>query len=655
MALFEFRTKIQDISDLPGFVELIMSGSGVRVGKASSMKVAAVYSCVDAISKDLAALPIHVMRKSGKTVEKVPKHPAYERLKLRPNPEMSAFTARRDGMWHALLEGNRYSFIERSMINPVKALWPLDPDAVNAKRVLGSRGGRGRIVYEVQDGYTKRTYEAEDILHLKAYASNGFKGDSVITLFAREQIGIGLEMDRFQANFFKNGANPGGIFEHPKSLGDDEKKRKFYAALKKRYGGNQNSKAPMVLENGMSYKPYEVKMVDQQFLELLKINKADICGIFGVPQSRIGISDSNTNYGNTEQENRRYVRSGLLPWAIPDEQEMDWKLLTEEERKKGFYIKYNFDAFLRGDTKTQAETDEKYWRMGVPINDLLARNDKNPIPGGDVGRVQINTIAITEADNYLTDKNKRSEKRSAGPVEKRALDMIIRGRDRVRTRFEGLIRSAAQKIVNKESLAVKREAQKQLNQRSTTDFDTWIDEFYAAHEGYIADTIGPVLRSYAETMADVVAGEVDADILMDDLSAEIDTYLIGYTRQYLDESIGQLRTILSGGTGLDSIEERMDEWHETRADKVVMDQGVSVMGMVSRTVILGAGYKLVWRNRGKSCPFCQEMEGRVVSKSGEAFIESGTEIDGGEAGKMTVRQTLYAPLHKGCDCVTVAE
>jgi HK97 family phage portal protein len=293
--------KIQQISDLPGFAELIANngGGGIPVNQTSAQRHTAVYACFKALSDDLAGLSVHIyQRKDGKT-RKATEHPAYNLVKLNPNPEMRAFYWYKARFLHAFSTGNSYTLIERSKLNPVKNLWPLDPGETSVVRddVVS---GRGRIRYKVEDGFGRpKFYNPEDILHLKGYTWDGVVGQTAISDYAKSQIGIGLEMDQFQKAFFINGLNPGGIFTHPKSLGE-KNKPSFMAALKKRFGGSKKRGIPMVLEDGMEFKPYEVKMADQQFIELLKLNKTDICGILGVPESRISISGSNTNYNNTE-------------------------------------------------------------------------------------------------------------------------------------------------------------------------------------------------------------------------------------------------------------------------------------------------------------------------------------------------------------------
>lgn len=655
MALFELpeRRSVQQISDLPNYERFFSPGiSSSKVTRQNALKLSAVYSCVDAISSDISGVPIHLLKKTGKVVEVVIDHPAYDKLKLKPNNEMNAKVLRDTRSNHVLLEGNSYLLIERSFLNPVKNLWLLDPDSVTMFRTKPKNGRRGVIKYEVEDGYKKRIFSSENIIHIKGTSWNGLTGESVITTKAREVLSLGLDMDQFTSNFFKNGMNPGGIMTHPKSLG--ENKESFIDALKKRFSGNHKSRLPMVLEDGMEYKPFEVKMADQEFLERMKLNRVEICGMFGVPPSRISISDSNTNYNNSEQENKRYVQSGLLKWAIQDEQEMNLKLLTPEEIKQGYYFKYNFSALLRGDSKDRAEVHEKYWRMGVPLNTILEKEDQNPVEGGDDGRVQLNTISLKQADSFLTSGKEQKSKNNILP-EYRAINAEIAHRQRVKARFAPLINAAAQKLVNRESIAIKKESKKQSNQRSESDMRDWLNDFYSDFGKYIDKELSPILRAYAEATQEAVAGEVDAEIgVSDELETEIDDYIEGFKDQYIGSSRGQMLGQLDEG-GFEAVDQRADEWHEKTARKVELSESNGMSNMVASFVIAGAGFRLTWRNVGPTCDFCKTMEGKTVARYGQPFLNNGHTIDvGGDNTPMTVRTTKYPPLHNDCDCVISA-
>ena len=55
---------------------------------------------------------------------------------------------------------------------------------------------------------------------------------------AKNAIGIALATEEYGAAFFKNGARPGGVLEHPGVLKDPSKLRESWHAV---YGGTMNT------------------------------------------------------------------------------------------------------------------------------------------------------------------------------------------------------------------------------------------------------------------------------------------------------------------------------------------------------------------------------------------------------------------------------
>jgi HK97 family phage portal protein len=676
-------SKVQSIKDFPGLFELIASkGKSVVVNTETAQKHTAVYGCNKAISDDLAGLPIHVYQKKDGKVRKATEHPVYELIKLAPNPDMRAFNYDKSKLLHALNTGNAYSLVERSRITPVKNIWPLDPEEVTIERVLPggnveeidgfepSTGGRGKLRYKLDDGMGQPLYYSpENILHVKGYTWDGIVGQTPITTFAKTQVGIGLEMDTFQQAFFENSMNPGGVFEHPTSLGE-KNKPKFLEALKKRFMGGKKRGTPMVLEKGMKFVPYEIKMADQQFIDLLKLNKTDICGIIGVPESRLSISGSNTNYNNTEAERRRYFESGLLPWAVVDEQEMNLRLLTKEDRAQGYYIKYNFSGFLRGNAKERADVSKIWSGMGVPVNRLLELEDQNPVDGGDIGLVQVQMVPLKDIEKInepdpvipavekknidkngvVVHTNKNTEGRQ---IENRALNHIVAGRNKIKKRYFSLIETSINKIVSRENIALTKELKKQISARADTDFSAWVDNFYKTFPAFIDKNLRNVLTAYNETMQEVVAGEIGAEEF-DDITAETKSYISGYANKYVDASRGQIFQQLDLGS-FEAVQTRAEEWRDKRSDKELFDVVDGSASMVAASVIIGGGFSLTWRNVGKvTCPLCKQLNGRKVTKTTEAFTDKGEDFTDAEDKTVNFRRTLYPPLHQKCDCIVSA-
>lgn len=73
----------------------------------------------------------------------------------------------------------------------------------------------------------------------------------------------------------------------------------------------------------------------------------------------------------------------MLPIVTAYEQELDRKLLTGRQRRRGFHFKFDMEAILRADAATQAEVDYKAVRSGWKTPDEIRYNRHlPPFPGG---------------------------------------------------------------------------------------------------------------------------------------------------------------------------------------------------------------------------------------------------------------------------------
>jgi hypothetical protein len=79
-----------------------------------------------------------------------------------------------------------------------------------------------------------------------------------------------------------------------------------------------------------------------------------------------------------------FIQFTMVPWVRIWEQEIARKLLTEAERKAGFYVKFNTNALLRGDMAARqafyAGGIQNGWLMP---NEVREKEDMEPLPGLD--------------------------------------------------------------------------------------------------------------------------------------------------------------------------------------------------------------------------------------------------------------------------------
>jgi HK97 family phage portal protein len=142
----------------------------------------------------------------------------------------------------------------------------------------------------------------------------------------------------------------------------------------------------------------EIKLVDQQYIELMKMNEAQICGLYRVPLMLIQSGDKTPTYASAEQFMINYLTIGVTPDVTNYEKVIRRDILTPEERKK-YYAKFETKALLRSAFKDQMEG----FRIGVNTeiyspNEVREFMDMNPYEGGDEYRTRTSTVKDSKGD-----------------------------------------------------------------------------------------------------------------------------------------------------------------------------------------------------------------------------------------------------------------
>ena len=351
--------------------------SGKPVNERTAMQTTAVYACVRILAEAIASLPLHVYEYQDDGGKKlVHDHPLYYLLHDEPNPEMTSFVFRETLMSHLLIWGNAYAQIIRDGAGRVLGLYPLLPDKMEVQR-----DDRGNIYYvysrNSDENPTFKEYgniklKAEDVLHIPGLGFDGLIGYSPIAM-AKNAVGMTLACEEYGASFFANGANPGGVLEHPGVLKDPSKVRESWNSV---YRGVNNAHKIAVLEEGMKYQQIGIPPEEAQFLETRKFQINEIARLYRIPPHMIGDLDK-SSFSNIEQQSLEFVKYTLDPWVIRWEQSLQRSLLLPGEKGK-YFIKLNVDGLLRGDYQSRmtgyATARQNGWmsaKAGVIIHKIL--------------------------------------------------------------------------------------------------------------------------------------------------------------------------------------------------------------------------------------------------------------------------------------------
>ena len=380
--------------------------SGKPVNETTAMQTTAVYSCVRILAETLASLPLHVYKyKDGGGKELVHDHPLYWLLHDEPNPEMTSFVFRETLMSHLLIWGNAYAQVIRDGAGRVMALYPLLPNKMQVER-----DARGELYYI----YSKDTDEnpmikkygeiilkKDEVLHIPGLGFDGLIGYSPIAM-AKNAVGMTLACEEYGASFFANGANPGGVLEHPGILKDPAKVRESWNAV---YRGANNAHKVAVLEEGMRYQQIGIPPEEAQFLETRKFQLNEIARLYRIPPHMIGDLDK-SSFSNIEQQSLEFVKYTLQPWLVRWEQSLQSSLLLPGE-KGTYFIKLNVDGLLRGDYQSRmngyATGRQNGW---FSTNDIREMENLNPIPaeeGGDLYLINGSMTKLKDAGAFASE------------------------------------------------------------------------------------------------------------------------------------------------------------------------------------------------------------------------------------------------------------
>ena len=383
------------------------TNAGVHVSEHNARHYPIVYACVNRIANPVAHFPVQIMRPAkGGGVEEATDHPLSVRLKLRPNDYMSSRTLRKTVQGHALLWGNGYLEVERNRRGQAVGLWPLLPDRTRPRKE------GDRLVFDTSIGGKSFSIDHMDVIHIMDQSQDGYVGLSPVSM-ARQAIGMGFATEEFGGKFFANDAKSGGFLMHPGKLGPQAQTNlrgrdgaqrsapESPAAAVERQGGLDNAHRIKVLEEGMKWIQTTIPPEDAQFLGTREMQIAEIARIYDVPLILVQSHEKSTSWGSgIEQLMIGFFQQTIAPWIVAWEQELNWKLFTEAERRRGYHVKFRMNALLRGDMAARSAFYKAMFELGMTMNQILALEDMNGIgPMGDVNFVSNNVQTVERAIN----------------------------------------------------------------------------------------------------------------------------------------------------------------------------------------------------------------------------------------------------------------
>lgn len=371
------------------------SYSGEEVSQNSALALSAVWGCVNLIAGTTATLPCMVYRPNAEGQRDVARdHPLYRVLHDSPNFDQTAVDF---WEWMAAsleLYGNAYARIAKNSAGQVTSLYPVAPQMMVVRRATD-----GGIEYEwSEDGQSFRRRE-RDVLHIRGFGGHPLGGLSTLQ-FARSSLGLAQAQERAAGETFRNGMRPSGVLTFDQFL-TAENRKIAETRLVEKFAGAMNAGRPMVLEGGTKWEQLTINPEDAQMLESRSFSVEEIARFFGVPPFMIGHTEKSTSWGTgIEQQTIGFQKFTLRRRLKRLEQAVVKQLMTPADRAAGMTVEFNLEGLLRADSTARASFYNTMTQIGaMTVNEVRKLENLPPVEGGDVARMQMQNVPITEAGN----------------------------------------------------------------------------------------------------------------------------------------------------------------------------------------------------------------------------------------------------------------
>lgn len=337
----------------------LLAWLGVHDVTGGNLSEATYYACLKVLSESIGKLPLRLMQATPDTgIQPARDHRYYRMLHERPNRYMSASVFWTYMEFCRQHTGNAYAIIDTS--NPEQPqLWPLDPDKMKVwyddARLLNESKKDVYYVYSTADGPI--TFASEEILHFKTHQTI----DGLVGVSVREQLAATIQgnvkAQSMVNKMYENGMTAKAVLQYTGGL-NDENVAQVTKGIEKYAKGEMKSKG---IENiipiplGMTLTPLNLKLADNQFLEVKQYSALQIAAAFGVKPNQVG-DYTKSSYASAEAQQLSFLVDTLLFNLKQYEEEIDWKLLSDQDVQNGMQSKFNTSVLLRTEFQTMVAT-----------------------------------------------------------------------------------------------------------------------------------------------------------------------------------------------------------------------------------------------------------------------------------------------------------
>lgn len=329
-----------------------------------------LFSAVSRISNSLSAMPVRLYKGSTPIDNDL-----NDMISFSPNPNMTSCSFFKTMEACRCTSGNCYGLKILNEKGILERIDILDPARV--KPIMDKPSGELWFQISTEEGkvfYVHNYY----MIHVPFISTNGYSGVNPVSVL-QGTLDYSENIQAFSVKQLEQGVNAAIVLEAPANIGETQKKDMIEAFMETY---RETSGNILLLESGVKASSLNLSPVDSKLFEVEKITRSKVAMVYNIPPHLLG-DYSDTSFSSQEQQMLEFLMLTMLPIVTAYEQELNRKLLTRTQRKKGYHFEFDMDAILRADAATQAEVDYKAVRSAWKTPDeIRAKRHMPPHPNG---------------------------------------------------------------------------------------------------------------------------------------------------------------------------------------------------------------------------------------------------------------------------------
>lgn len=371
-------------------LDALLDFLGIDRDNEEMLSEATYFACMKVLSESIGKLPLKLLQYNDKNgVRNARENPYYKLVHDRPNPYMTSTNFWSTVEYNRNHYGNAYVLIDTKKSGKDKGkttLWILESKDVEVWY------DNGKLIKDLPDIYYiynspagRLVFGSEEILHFKSSNTlDGYVGISVADQL-KSTIKGNQKAQRLINKMYDSGFTAKAVLQYTGSL-SDENAQAFVKGIEEYAKGGLRDKG---IENiipipvGSNLTPLNVKLADNQFIEVKQYSALQIASAFGIKPTQIG-DYTKSSYASAEAQQLAFYVDTLLYIIKQYEEELTYKLLSDEDVEKGLHFKFNVAVILRADLKTQIDSLSKAVNSFLYTpNEARALLDLESKDGGD--------------------------------------------------------------------------------------------------------------------------------------------------------------------------------------------------------------------------------------------------------------------------------